>query len=131
MGFSDDEKKTLIQNIRNVSNKIKRDHPGSDNIFDLLNMIEVPNADIIIDALKQSKIKNYDMILMRKRSVLIGVLIYNITLKYVGEILRKSCTYFGGGSCNCKISQNHGKICPGIHRCDDFDERFRRDYEHI
>lgn len=123
----------MIENIRNASNRIKKVRDPSEfvNIFDLMAKIQIPNGDIVEDALRRQDIKTYDHILMKKGTYVISTLLYNITLHYVSDILRRLCMYGSSGTCTCPMSYNKGKGCVGIHRCEDFIDQYEKNYQEI
>lgn len=131
--FSKETKVLMIENIRNASKRIKKTRKESDfiDIFELMAKIQIPNGDLVGDALRRQDIKTYDNILMKKGTYVISTLIYNITLRYVSDILRRLCMYGSSGTCSCPMSYNKSKECVGIHKCDDFIDHFAKEYSEI
>jgi len=70
-------------------------------------------------------------VLMKKGTYVISTLLYNITIRYVGDILRRLCMYGSSGTCSCPLSRSNGEICVGIHKCDDFIDQYEKDYMEI
>ena len=136
MSFTAENRNLMIENIRGAARLIKINISPDryENVFDLMNKIPVPNGDIIIDALAEREIYSYEDIYTIKWNsefgIAIGVMLHNITLKYINKILKKTCMYYTN-ICTCPMSHHTGNECPGIHKCDDFIEKFRRDYERV
>lgn len=132
MSFSKEMKIILVSNIRGASHKIKKLTSPNEfkDIFQLMNSINIPNGDIIEDALTRKGILSHKDLIEKKRTVLVGILIHNITLDYIQLILKHSCIYFNE-KCTCIISSNNRKDCPGIHKCQDFIDKFKINYKDI
>jgi len=94
MPFTEKDKRTLVQNIREASKIIKLNISPDrfEDVFELMNNIPVANGDLIVEALAEREINSNDDIDYLKWSieygVVKGVLLHNVTLSYIKKMLK-------------------------------------------